>query len=208
MNFELQNPRAALNKAFRKVKPNRADLDLFKAQLSDLLAGVKAGESEEFHKNLIADFFKQTFYGEAHFINTKERSDLVIHEGKTAETPVAVILETKKQGNKSEMPTVTDLNRKALHELALYYLRERVTNKNLNVKHLIVTNTYEWFIFDAGVFERAFVEHKAFVKQYEGFTAGRLAGRKTEFFYNDIAKPFIAELAEPFPFTHVDLREY
>ena len=180
--FEAHEPRAALNKAFRKVKPNRADFETFKAQLSTLLAGVKAGESEEFHKNLIAEFLKKSYY-DAHAINTKERNDLVIHEGKTADTPVSVILETKKPDNKSEMPTPEDLNRKALHELALYYLRERVTNKNLNVKHLVVTNTYEWFIFDAGTFEKAFVEHKAFVKQYEDFTAGRLASSKTEFFY-------------------------
>lgn len=80
------------------------------------------------------------------------------------------------------MPLQTDLNRKALHELALYYLRERVTNKNLNVKHLTVTNTYEWFIFDAGAFEKTFGENKAFIRQYEDFAAGRLASRKTGFF--------------------------
>ena len=207
MAVESQEPKDALNKAFRKVKPNRADFETFKAQLSALLAGVKAGESEEFHKNLIAEFLKKNYY-DAHFINTKERNDLVIHEGKTSDTLVAVILETKKPDNKSEMPTVTDLNRKALHELVLYYLRERVTNKNLNVKHLIVTNTYEWFIFDASIFEKTFVENKAFVRQYEDFAAERLPSHKTEFFYNDMAKPFIARLTEPFPFTYVDLRDY
>ena len=184
MNFEAYEPRVALNKAFRKVKPGRAEFETFKVQLGDLLAGVKVGESEEFHKNLLADFLKKSYY-DAHAINTKERSDLVIYEGKTSETPVAVILETKKPGNKGEMPTVNNLNRKALHELVLYYLRERVTNKNLSVKHLVVTNTYEWFIFDATTFEKAFVEHKAFVKQYEDFTAGRSASRKTEFFYGN-----------------------
>ena len=208
MRAEIYTPRDALNKAFRKVKPNRADFETFKAQLSTLLAGVRTGESEEFHKNLIAEFLKKSYYDAAHAINTKERNDLVIHEGKTADTPVAVILETKKPDNKSEMLTPTDLNRKALHELTLYYLRERVTNKNLSVKHLIVTNTYEWFIFDAGAFEKAFVEHKVFVKQYEDFAAGRLTSRKTEFFYSSVAKPFIAGLGEPLPFTYVDLRDY
>ena len=182
---EAYDPRDVLNKAFRKVKPNRADVETFKAQLSVLLNGVKAGESEEFHKNLIAEFLKKTFYGEAHFINTNKYNDLVIREGKTSETAVAVILEAKKPDNKGEMPTVKDLNRKALHELVLYYLRERVTNKNLGVKHLIVTNTYEWFIFDAGTFEKTFAEPKAFLRQYEDFAAGRLANSKTEFFYID-----------------------
>ena len=104
MNIEFE-PRAALNKAFRKVKPGRAEFETFKAQVGVLLSGIKAGESEEFHKNLIADFLKKSYY-DAHAINTKERNDLVIHEGKTSDTPVVVILETKKPDNKSEMLTV------------------------------------------------------------------------------------------------------
>jgi len=46
------------------------------------------------------------------------------------------------------------LNAKAFHELILYYMRERITNHNLEIKHLIATNIYEWFIFDVEVFEK------------------------------------------------------
>ena len=158
-------------------------------------------------KNLITRFLKNTYY-DAYFVNTKHRNDLVIHEGGTAATPVSVIIEAKKPGNKSEMPTRHDLNRKALHELVLYYLRERVTNKNLGLKHLVVTDTHQWFIFDAADFEKLFVENKAFVKTYRDFAAGRLAGTKTDFFYTSLAKPFIAQLDAPLPFTYVDLRDY
>jgi hypothetical protein len=35
----------------------------------------------------------------------------------------------------------------------LYYLRERITHKNLEVKYLVATNINEWFIFDATLFE-------------------------------------------------------
>ena len=200
-------PQNALNKAFRKVKPNRADFENFQKQLEHLLTSVEPAESEEFHKNLITRFLKNTYY-DAYFVNTKHRNDLVIHEGGTAATPVGVIIEAKKPGNKSEMPTRHDLNRKALHELVLYYLRERVTNKNLGLKHLIVTDTHQWFIFDAADFEKLFVENKAFVKTYRDFAAGRLAGTKTDFFYTSLAKPFIAQLDAPLPFTYVDLRDY
>ena len=204
MSSEPQN---ALNKAFRKVKPDRADFENFKTQLGVLLSHVKPSESEEFHKNLITSFLKKTAY-EGRFINTKNRNDLVIHEGGTADTPVGVIVETKKPGNKSEMLEPHDLNRKALHELVLYYLRERVANKNLGVKHLVATDTYRWFIFDAAEFERAFWENKKFVTAYRDFEAGRLAGTKTEFFYNDVAKPYVAGLDKPLHFTFVDLRDY
>ena len=199
-------PQYALNKAFRKVKPNRADFETFKTELATLLEGVKENESEEFHKNLIADFLKKTHYA-AHFINTKGRNDLVIHEGKSANTPVGVILETKRPNNKGEMLTRADLNRKALHELVLYYLRERITNQNTGLKHLIATNTYEWFFFDSSDFEKTFAANKALVKAFKDFEAGRLSGTKTEFFYSEIVKPFV-ELAEPLPYTYVDLRDY
>jgi len=59
-----------------------------------------------------------------------------------------VILEVKKPSNKSEMLRRDKLNCKALQELLLYFLRERITEKNLEIKHLIATNIYEWFIFD------------------------------------------------------------
>jgi adenine-specific DNA-methyltransferase len=47
------------------------------------------------------------------------------------------------------MVSCDDLNKKALQELVLYYLRERITHKNIHLKHLIITNINEWFIFDA-----------------------------------------------------------
>ncbi|MCD8519064.1 MAG: hypothetical protein LRY32_05970 [Flavobacterium sp.] len=82
----LLEPRKALNKAFLKIKPNRAGIELFKQNLILLLDSIKEKESEEFHKNLISDFLKNTYYSPNHFINTKGRNDLVIHIGKEAKS--------------------------------------------------------------------------------------------------------------------------
>ena len=60
-------------------------------------------------------------------------------------------------------------------ELVLYYLRERITHKNLEVKHLVATNINEWFIFDATLFDRLFVHNKNLVKQLNNIEGGRLA---------------------------------
>ena len=49
-------PKKALNKAFLKVKPNRTEIEGFKAHLITLLDRTNDTESEEFHKNLISDF--------------------------------------------------------------------------------------------------------------------------------------------------------
>ncbi|MDP5017626.1 MAG: type II restriction endonuclease, partial [Dolichospermum sp.] len=201
-------PRESLNKAFLKVKPNRNDIENFKKNLLSLIEKINESESEEFHKNLIGDFLKNTYYGANHFINTKGRNDFVIHNGKDAKSKVGVILEAKKPTNKSEMLKADNLNTKALQELVLYFLRERLTEKNLEIKYLIATNIYEWFIFDANSFEKAFVENKTLVQQFTDFEEGRLSNKKTDFFYKEIAKPAIDEIADKITFTHFDIREY
>ncbi len=190
-------PRKALNKAFLKVKPNRTEIEGFKTHLIALLDRTNDTESEEFHKNLVSDFLKDTYYKQNHFINTKGRNDLVIHNGTTASTTVGVIIEAKKPTNKAEMMTTKKLNAKAFQELVLYYLRERITHKNLEVKHLVATNINEWFIFDATLFDRLFAQNKILVKQFNEFEAGRLADGKTDFFYKQIAEPFIDQILSP-----------
>src|SRR5690606_34981276 len=93
-------------------------------------------------------------------------------------------------------------------ELVLYYLRERITHKNLEVKHLVITNITEWFIFDAASFDRQFAQNKSLVKQFIDFEGGRLADTKTDFFYKQIAEPFIAEIKHEIEFTHFNLQDY
>ena len=201
-------PRKALNKAFLKVKPNRTAIEGFKTNLITLLDRTNDTESEEFHKNLVSDFLKKTYYDPNHFINTKGRNDLVIHNGQNANSAVGVILEAKKPTNKSEMITTKKLNAKAFQELVLYYLRERITHKNLEVKHLVATNINEWFIFDATLFDRLFAQNKTLVSQFNDFEAGRLADNKTDFFYKQIAEPFIAEIATEIEFTYFNIQEF
>lgn len=199
-------PRQALNKAFLKVKPSRADMELFKAALTTLFDRVNPGESEEFHKNLLSDLLKHTGFAPDRFINTKGRNDLVIHNGKDAKTPIGVILEVKSPTNTAEMPTRDALNTKALQELLLYYLRERITLHNLEIRHLVITNVHEWFIFDARVFERCFAKDKSLVKLFQDFEEKRLAGTKTDHFYREVAKPRIDACLDQLTFTHLDLR--
>lgn len=208
MKINRLKPRKALNKAFLKVKPNRTEIESFKTNLIQLLDRTNDTESEEFHKNLVIDFLKKTYYDPNHFINTKGRNDLVIHNGDKAKSSVGVILEAKKPTNKSEMVTTEKLNIKAFQELILYYLRERITHKNLEVKHLVITNINEWFIFDATTFDRLFAQNKNLVKQFNDFEGGRLADTKTDFFYKQIAEPFITGITTEIEFTYFNLQDY
>jgi hypothetical protein len=60
----------ALNKAYIKVRPERAAIERFKANFIALLDTIKANptETEEFLKNLVSDFLKKTWYDPDHFI--------------------------------------------------------------------------------------------------------------------------------------------
>ncbi|MFN7488182.1 MAG: class I SAM-dependent DNA methyltransferase [Chryseotalea sp.] len=201
-------PRKSLNKAFLKVKPTRTEIEHFKANLHTLLERINDKESEEFHKNLVIDFLKKTYYDPNHYINTKGRNDLVIHNGAQAGTSVGVIIEAKKPTNKAEMVSTKKLNAKAFQELVLYYLRERITHKNLEVKHIVITNIFEWFIFDAVLFDRLFAQNKNLVNQFTDFEAGRLSDTKTDFFYKQIAEPFITSVENELEFTYFNFETY
>jgi len=138
MEINLHTFKIPLNKAFLKVKPNRQEIELFKKNLIELMDTIDVYESEEFHKNGVSYFLKNTYYGATHYINTKDRNHPVIHNGPTTSSTVGVIIEAKSPVNKAEMLRPDSINNKAFHELVLYYMRKRITHKNLEIKYLIV----------------------------------------------------------------------
>ncbi len=101
----MKTPKQALSPAFLKQKPDRKEIELFKDEFISLLDKINDTESEEFHKNLIIDFLNSVYYRNNHYINTKGKTDLVIHNGKDTKSPVGVLIEVKKPTNKSEMIT-------------------------------------------------------------------------------------------------------
>lgn len=206
--MRILKPRKALNKAFLKVKPNRTEIESFKTNLIQLLDRIDDKESEEFHKNLVIDFLKKTYYDPNHFVNTKGRNDLVIHNTNSASGAVGVIIEAKKPSSKGEMLTQDKINVKAFQELVLYYLRERITQKNIEIKYLIATNINEWFVFDAHIFEKHFAQNKELVRKFIDFENGSSGGKTTDFFYKQIAEPYIAEIKHDVEFTYFNIREY
>jgi adenine-specific DNA-methyltransferase len=208
MTYNILTPRKSLNKAFLKVKPNRSQIDSFKQQLSSLLEQIKEGESEEFHKNIIADFLKKTYYDPDYYINTKGRNDQVIHNGKNTKSSVGVIIEAKSPTNKTEMPLKDKINTKAMQELVLYFLRERITQSNTEVRHLVITNIHEWFVFDAHLFDTLFARDKKLVSKFKEFEAGTLSATNTEHFYKEIAKPAIEAVENDISFTYFNLDDY
>ncbi|STF08878.1 DUF7149 domain-containing protein [Elizabethkingia anophelis] len=163
-------------------------------------------ESEEHLKSPISKFLSSTFYSENE-INTKEKIDLAIYLGNDATSDIGVLIEAKKPSNKSEFPTVKQLIKKGFQEILLYYLRERVDYKNNNIKHLIITNGFEWFFFNASDFYNLFYKNSELIKEYKTFRDGRKDTTKNELFYNEIAKKYIDKVEDALPFVHLDFRD-
>jgi adenine-specific DNA-methyltransferase len=196
----------SLRKGHRKQKTTRKEMDLFRQGLKRMFECANKSESEEYHKGLIKEFLNSTSFSQ-YFINTKDRSDLVIHTGNTPQSEVGVIIEVKRPTNTNEMPTIENLNKKGLHELFLYFLRERFTNSNINLKHLIITNLFEWFIFDASEFEKI-SEITKIKKNFADFEEGLLLSVKTNHFYSEIASPLFEQTKDNILFTHFNINDY
>jgi len=201
-------PKKSLNAAFLKVRPLRSEIDAFKVNLINLLDKVDESEREENQKIHVRDFLLNTYYKGKNEINTKGTIDLVIHTENNNKSKVGVIIEAKRPSNKAEWITADKANGKALQEAVLYYMRERVEENNIDIKHLVLTNIYEWYIIDAAYFDKLFYQNKKFVKDYQAWSTGQKVSGDTALFYNDIAKPMIESLEEEIPCTYFDLRTY
>jgi adenine-specific DNA-methyltransferase len=198
------SPKRAI-KALIKQRPLRAEIDLFKTNLKKLRHQMSVteaqpiNESEEHLKNNIRDFLRDTFYKETHAINTK---DLVIHLGKTTDTNVAVVVEAKRPSNINEMIMPDNANKKALHELILYYFDERQHNTEL--KHLVITDINQWYVFDANDFDKHIYRNSSLKKLYD---TKQLDKKDNPFFYEEVAK-LLAKSNEELPCTFFNLKQY
>ena len=182
-------------------------MNVFKNGLSRLFDRLRTDEGEEHLKNIVADFLKDVWYRDIAEINTKGDVDLVVHKGKSSRDPVAVIIETKRPGNVAEMVSPGHPNVKALHELILYYLRERSAG-NIHLTRLIVSNIHTWYIFDAADFERHIYGSKELIGNFRDWERQRLISSRTDAFYKEIVHPFLEGLEVALPCAVVDLRQY
>jgi len=208
MKLVTQTPKKAL-KAFLKQRPSETERDVFKTNLIALLDQIAViekmpkEESEEHLKNLISRFLLKTYYENTNEVNTKDKKDLVIYENKRADSDALVIIEAKRPSNTGEMMTAEKPNRKALHELILYYLNERQAG-NFKLKNLVATNINEWFIIDANYFDKH-IYHNSKIRELHQ-TKGN-DKKTTLFFYEEVAK-LVDTIDAEIPCVHFDIRDY
>lgn len=206
---DLLNLKQLINRNVQAVMPQEDQKENFKKNITEFITKLEGNEnqSEEFQKNAFRDFLKEAIPDKQ--INTSDRIDLAIYNGKTSKSSVGVIVEYKKLDNKSEMMSKDNLNAKGFRELVSYYLKERIINKNIEVKRGIVTNGYEFFVIDSRELEKHFVKNKKLVENFKKFEKRQLSGTTTDFLYDEVVAPEIDKaLNKKIKIGYFNLQDY
>ena len=202
-NNEL-HPSQAVNKSYLKQSVGVNEIIRFREAMQKMLHNVNLDESEEHNKNLVMEFLKEAFYKDSNAINTKGKTDAAIYASKNSiNSPILVLIEAKGPG-RPDMAKRSELNCKALHELILYYIREEEYHHNTEVKHLIITNCYEWFVFDKTCFYHQFLANKKFTK--EVIDADR--ENTTDYVYEQVIRKKVEEVKHKLKYTYFNLSDY
>lgn len=207
MAKKILTPKQSLLKGYMKQPVSRNEINLFKEKLLVFFSHVNPSESEEFNKNLIMQFLNQTFYAkQGCMVNTYEKTDLAIYEKSTGGDEEPVVLFEFKGPGRPDMISKLDFRQKSIYELVLYYLREEVRNKNHDIKYLVVTDCFQFFIFEKKVFYELFAKNKKLVE--EVMSADTEKGDKTEYIYNNYIAPVIEEVENKMTCTYINLKDY
>ena len=205
MKLAIQSISKKLSPRLKAHKPERADVDQFAQNLRTYLDHIDSKETEENLKTHFMGLLKPT-YQPSHTIEQYGDIDFVIRTGGKG-SPAAVLFEAKRELNQADMIRQDDINRKALHELILYFFRERHAG-NTDIRHVIICTEFEMYVFEASDFERAFYQNKGLRKDFEDWAAGKKSDSTTDFFYKQIVAKFVAANEAELKAVHIDLRSY
>ncbi|GAA8441626.1 class I SAM-dependent DNA methyltransferase [Helicobacter pylori] len=121
-------------------EPKKETIENFEKEINSLLENAPRQDDEEFQKNEINKFLKNTYDYDC---NTNEKVDSAIYVDKE----VRVLIEVKALANKTEFPkNREDPLSKAFCQMVFYFLKEN--EKNNSLKHTIICNAHEFFLFD------------------------------------------------------------
>ncbi len=123
-------------------EPKKETIENFEKEINSLLENAPRQDDEEFQKNEINKFFLKTYGYEC---NTRKKVDSAIY----VDGEVRVLIEVKALNNKTEFPKDKENPiSKAFCQMVLYFLEEIEKEKNNSLKHTIICNMHEFFLFD------------------------------------------------------------
>ncbi|GHS14738.1 hypothetical protein VN0926_03170 [Helicobacter pylori] len=181
-------------------EPKKETIENFEKEINSLLENAKGQDGEEFQKNEINEFLKNTY---DYHCNTYEKVDSAIYvDGKAW-----VLIEVKALNNKNEFPK----NRenplsKAFCQMVFYFLD--AIEKNNSLKHAIICNAHEFFLFDCKDLFNLFQNDKEIKQLHKNCASKEGTDPKTKRFYSDLEEYLKKDFKDELRYTHFNLSSY
>ncbi len=181
-------------------EPKKETIENFEKEINSLLENAPRQDDEEFQKNEINKFFLKTYGYEC---NTRKKVDSAIY----VDGEVQVLIEVKALDKKTEFPK----NRenplsKAFCQMVFYFLKE-IENNNF-LKHAIICNAHEFFLFDCKDFCTLFQNDKEIKKLHKNCDSKEGTDPSTKRFYSDLEEYLKEDFEGELPYTHFNLSSY
>ncbi|UOR98893.1 class I SAM-dependent DNA methyltransferase [Helicobacter pylori] len=183
-------------KKYNPQEPKKETIENFEKEINSLLKNAKRQDGEEFQKNKINSFLKNTYGYEC---NTYEKVDSAIYvDGKAW-----VLIEAKALNNRNEFPKDRENPlSKAFCQMVFYFL-DAIENNN-SLKHAIICNAHEFFLFDCK--DLLFLkDDKRITKLHEDCVKKEGTDSKTKRFYSDLEEYLKEDFEGKLRYTHFNL---
>ncbi len=179
-------------------EPKKETIENFEKEINSLLENAPRKDDEEFQKNEINKFLKNTY---GYDCNTDEKVDSAIYVDKE----VRVLIEVKALDKKTEFPKNREnLLSKAFCQMVLYFLKEIENNNSL--KHAIICNAHEFFLFDCK--DLLFLQEDKRIKDfYKKCVKKEGTDTKTKKFYSDLEEYLKKDFEGELRYTHFNLSD-
>lgn len=107
-------------------------------------------------------------------------------------------------GGGGTLPTLHNLECKAFHQSIRYFLCEHITRKNNNIKHIILTNTRDFYLIDAREY-LIFAKDKAILRAFDNYKKQQGTDKSADKFYATL-KDYLPSLNSTLKFTHFHIQ--
>ncbi|WP_367707612.1 type IIG restriction enzyme/methyltransferase [Helicobacter pylori] len=180
-------------------EPKKETIENFKKEINSLLENAKRQDYEESQKNEINKFLKNTY---GYDCNTNKKVDSAIYVDKE----VRVLIEVKALNNRIEFPKDRENPlSKAFCQMVFYFLKEIENNNSL--KHAIICNAHEFFLFDCKDFCALFQNDKEIKKLHKDCAKKEGTDHKTKRFYSDLEEYLKKDFEGELRYTHFNLSD-
>ncbi|GAA7805882.1 class I SAM-dependent DNA methyltransferase [Helicobacter pylori] len=178
-------------------EPKKETIENFEKEINSLLENAKRQDDEEFQKNEINKFFLKTY---GYDCNTNKKVDSAIYVGKE----VCVLIEVKVLNNRNEFPKDRENPlSKAFCQMVFYFLKEIENNNSL--KHAIICNAHEFFLFDCKDLFSLFQNDKKIKQLHKDCASKEGTDPSTKRFYSDLEEYLKKDFKGELRYTHFNL---